>query len=845
MVASVGSFFMSERVLKPKASVLTIMAMILAYDLTTKTHDVSSLRVYRGPAMVALTLMMAAYSLRTWRRNGVACDELLFLPGTAHGVTHGVDSPPPSVRGNTTTNNNNPTANTTTNNAASGESGLLPIPNTVVASQSSSNNTKMAANHSHSEGDIAAGGTHPDALELRKRTRSFEATDPLEGGGIPTAAVNTPSTASSNNKRGVSVEEMRQHGVANKQQQQHVLGDVELVATKSSQNRLRTNSCDSSLGWGSEEEDDLLQQETPGHQQNELGKSPQSPNADDEERRGFLSGPANLLCRNNQQTAAGEDGQGSSDANNGDPNNNQHGLVDNFRENHPQITRFGSYFFFRATTSSTQNAAYAPSGPAVVGAALDLGMPVIFNFHLFIEAYNHIKPKDADSETPAKILPVIFLSVLIVRSLVPPGRRGRFWSTLKFTVMSPFHRVKFRDAFVGDVMTSMVRPGQDILFALSYYVTVIWGTLTGHYGLSESGQILEGSWILHNVILPSCALLPLWWRFLQTLRQAYDEEKRWPHLGNAFKYLTATLVILYGMTHPENRRSPWWIVAFIASVLYQIWWDVFVDWQLLEIPPQSFSSTLDSLSPENWLTNITSRLPDSHILLNLQMYVFTPLAEGIRRLNARICSLQYIKLRSRRLYKNKSFYWRIFAFNALMRFTWMLCFIPAYRLSSSGEEKVTTFSSDVNSYVGVVLPVAEIIRRCFWGILFLERKTIEMTEDDGAYARLNSSMGDSYDDANLEDIHDKNTDDDQLSGGDHSQTAKHGYQVYLPTWLNAQQQIQHDTSSSSTWSITSNEKVRSISAFFENREDLMHNLFLVELSLWAVAFVGTGCWAAS
>jgi len=48
MVASVGSFFMSERVLKPKASVLTVLGLVLAYDLTTKTHDVSSLRVYRG-----------------------------------------------------------------------------------------------------------------------------------------------------------------------------------------------------------------------------------------------------------------------------------------------------------------------------------------------------------------------------------------------------------------------------------------------------------------------------------------------------------------------------------------------------------------------------------------------------------------------------------------------------------------------------------------------------------------------------------------------------------------------------------------------------------------------------
>lgn len=47
-VAAVGSFFMSERVLKPKATVLVLLGCVLTYDLTTKTHDVASLRVYRG-----------------------------------------------------------------------------------------------------------------------------------------------------------------------------------------------------------------------------------------------------------------------------------------------------------------------------------------------------------------------------------------------------------------------------------------------------------------------------------------------------------------------------------------------------------------------------------------------------------------------------------------------------------------------------------------------------------------------------------------------------------------------------------------------------------------------------
>lgn len=465
-----------------------------------------------GPALIAFTLMMSAFSLRTWRRNGVACDELLFLPGTAHGVTHGVDSPPPSVSG----------GNNVNNNFESGDEGNIPPSDA----------------RGHSEGDIAAGGPHPDALELRRRARSLEETqmEGLEGNGsVAIPRSKNGAQPGNHGKRGISMEQMRQNSGVHTQNNRHP-GDIELTVPAKTSRAHRSDSFDSSLGWGSDDDnhDDA----------SKIGEEDdaQQPSGYSDEYE-CLTGQRNLLCR------SGDDGAHSAAEGTTSATHDEGAIPDpldlhHFRENHPRITRIGSFFFFRSTASSTQNAVYAPSGPAVVGAALDLSMPVLFNFHLFIEAFNHIKPKDADSETPAKILPVIFLSVLIVRSIFPPGRRGRFWSTLKFTVMSPFHRVRFRDAFIGDVLTSMVRPGQDILFALSYYVTVIWGSVTGKYGLTESGRILESSFTLHNVLLPSAALLPLWWRFLQTLRQAYDEDKRWPHLGNAFKYLTATLVIL-------------------------------------------------------------------------------------------------------------------------------------------------------------------------------------------------------------------------------------------------------------------------------------------------------------
>jgi EXS family len=302
------------------------------------------------------------------------------------------------------------------------------------------------------------------------------------------------------------------------------------------------------------------------------------------------------------------------------------------------------------------------------------------------------------------------------------------------------------------------------------------------------------------------------------------------------------------MTHPEHKRSPFWVVLFLLSIAYQTWWDVVMDWGLFEIPPNHFSSYLDAINVENWLTNISSLMPDSVMLMTLQMHVFTPLAEGWRRLNARLFSLRHIRLRSKRLYKSEAFYWRIFALNVCVRFTWMLCFIPAYRLSSSGEEKVATFSSDVNSYVGVLLPVAEIVRRCFWGILLLEKKTIQMTDDGEGYGRTDSSGEYSKVEASPDErLGDEEVDDDaadQLSGTDHSQAGK-AAQMYLPMWLNAQQQTQHDGTNRGLLSSWTYDRLRVLTTYCEVNDHLPTNLFLCELGVWAAAFVGLGCWAAS
>ena len=660
----------------------------------------------QGPALCAFTLMCCAYSLRTWRRNGVACDELLFLPGTPHGQSSGIDSPP------------------------------------VVYDIGSP---------LRNEGDAAAGIGH-------SRTRELVPLTPLQEESLPRA-----SSSRINSKSPLQTME---------------------------------DDREDDDSWDAQNEDSV-----DGSASNKEEKDAKRPGMILSPQQRIMSDVSSDSGDREQQVDEDEDDQNE---------------FRRFRDNHPRITRIGTFFFFRspstmASNNASENATYAPSGPAVFGAGLDLSMPICFNFHLFIEAYNHMS--DGDDFT-AKILPLIFLSVLIVRSFIPPSRRRRFWSTVKFTAMAPFYKVRFRDAFLGDVLTSLVRPIQDILFALSYYATVIWGTVFGSYGLAEAGLILEQSWLLHNVVLPSCALLPLWWKFLQTLRQSYDANQRWPYLGDSFKYLTAAMVVVYGMTHPEDRRSSWWLICFVLAVIYQITWDTIVDWELFVIVPKTETPPVECESA--FCTRVSSVRPSSRVLLTMQMYILQPISDGCRRISAVIPSWDQIQLRPKRLYKNNQFYWRIFIVNVLLRFTWMLCFIPAYRLSTSGEEKETTFSSDVNSYIGVLLPVAEIVRRCYWGFLKLEMETIRMMDSDVLYARV-----------------DDGTEEEEGSEKDRSTS----FRQRLPTWLDTQQKVQHDAATSSSRS--------RFGLLFKFSNGFLQKMFLVELAVWAGAFVGFGYWAAS
>lgn len=319
-----------------------------------------------------------------------------------------------------------------------------------------------------------------------------------------------------------------------------------------------------------------------------------------------------------------------------------------------------------------------------------------------------------------------------------PWRRKRrhFWSVVSRTLWAPIPSpVTFRDGFIGDIITSSVRPLQDLAFTFCYLLFGLkgWWSSAYYYHIERRHGVegdsdmepwenattatmdqdlvrsfsfirqadasvpeMEKSWLVHTVILPTCMISPLWWRFLQNLRQAYDAKARWPYLGNAFKYFLAAQVAMFGIYHPEQRNSVLWIVSYVVATMYQVWWDIFMDWGLLHVNKQGLA------------------------------------------------------LRSTRLYSSRLVYWAICSINVLLRFCWILTFLPQRYLNAAGR-LTENFGDGLGAIFGPSLASAEIIRRSLWGLLRFEWEAIkEMPERGGKLESVASQDDEEADQDGLE-----------------------------------------------------------------------------------------------
>jgi len=323
----------------------------------------------------------------------------------------------------------------------------------------------------------------------------------------------------------------------------------------------------------------------------------------------------------------------------------------------------------------------------------------------------------------APIFPLLLFVYASIHFLCIPWTKtkAKFWKCVLYTITTPMYPVTFRDGLVGDIITSLVRPLQDGVFTLVYFICGLRGWWI-YNKIPDAIQTelltssaMESSWIIHTLLLPACILLPLWWRYVQTLRQVYQYRTRWPYLGNSGKYFCAAQIAILGMSslsmnimltrlfvtkrssltyiyhslidlknkgimYPAWRSSPWGIFFFVLVTLYQVSWDVFMDWELL------------------------------------------------------VWKKDGLVLREQRIFHNPSIYYFILTVNILLRFCWTMTFIPSRYLSPTSGLLMYTFSADFSTFKGPALASAEIIRRTLWTILRVEWEVLKVIQRPSASA---------------------------------------------------------------------------------------------------------------
>lgn len=565
ILAGVGSFIVSERVIKAKATALVILLCVVSYDLTIGSHDPDSLPVYRGPVLIGVTMILAATALRSWRRNGVAVDELIFLPGTQYAekserdIRLGLSCLPLNLRHNdieTTGTQMRPSVDLYNDDYNSEGEALswseskidgfkvkltqtnnidLLSETTTLRDNNDQTNPNNGCGNCDSNYDMLSTGLERSPLRSESKTVSDFDSDCTKVKTTNKTSTNSTlltrgdnydsdrDCASFGSDFGFEKDNLPDLGTAD-----HSIGDItkidsETVPMLSTVIPSKGNDEDSPMG---QNRLDLTSQQQQKYATNAASRDwlPQNLgiglwrrvrtkcsltfNYHVLRRRKIDDSTSNFQTQTPITTLSSQAKQS----------------IDSTTNNTAATLSFsrgiGKYFTSNNDISETNE--YAPSAPSVASAALDLTLPVLFNFHLFMMATK--RPSDTQMGIKTRILnspqilPLIFFSVLMLRSIFPRKSRFRFWNTIKNTITAPFcHKVTFRDAFIGDLLTSMVRPIQDICFALFYYFVSIYGILFKKPEWHGSGSVLMHSLLLHVYILPSCAFLPLFFRFLQTL----------------------------------------------------------------------------------------------------------------------------------------------------------------------------------------------------------------------------------------------------------------------------------------------------------------------------------------
>eukprot|EP00397_Hematodinium_sp_SG-2012_P020251 GEMP01020854.1.p1 GENE.GEMP01020854.1~~GEMP01020854.1.p1 ORF type:complete len:665 (+),score=122.07 GEMP01020854.1:14-2008(+) len=150
-------------------------------------------------------------------------------------------------------------------------------------------------------------------------------------------------------------------------------------------------------------------------------------------------------------------------------------------------------------------------------------------------------------------------------------------------IIAPFGgNVRFCDNIMGDVLTSLAKPLQDLVWTSCYLASyAIYGAPALDYTTDVCGPNT-------TQILATIAMLPYWFRLMQCFSR-YRETKVMAHWWNCGKYITGLVMVIittidwmnFGLTIYSARLIV--VFAYCCATIYMYLWDIRMDWGLVDV----------------------------------------------------------------------------------------------------------------------------------------------------------------------------------------------------------------------------------------------------------------------
>ncbi|PQQ01684.1 phosphate transporter PHO1 homolog 3-like isoform X1 [Prunus yedoensis var. nudiflora] len=213
---------------------------------------------------------------------------------------------------------------------------------------------------------------------------------------------------------------------------------------------------------------------------------------------------------------------------------------------------------------------------------LSFGLAVLALASVLANLDMEMDPKTKDYKALTELLP-LFLVLLVVLILLCPfnliyrSSRYFFLLCLFHCICAPLYKVTLPDFFLADQLTSQVQAIRSLQFYVCYYG---WGDYKLRQNTCKSNDVF-------NTFTFIVACIPYWSRLLQCLRRLVEEKD--PMQGyNGLKYFFTIVAVsmrtAYNLESLKNEVN-WKILAGVFSIvaaIYGTYWDLVVDWGLLQ-----------------------------------------------------------------------------------------------------------------------------------------------------------------------------------------------------------------------------------------------------------------------